>query len=493
MLTKKQLLLKSIRELLSLNVPIDEILSNLKEVGVTEQQAKQLIEEAKNPKAAEKQPVQPVEFDKPKPPEKAVKKPLPEQKEKVIEQERQEVTEQLAAVEPEDQSEAIAEALSLKKKYASKAIKATPKKAPPVAKAAAAQPAAGPAANLVADINISKLWEKGILGTVNQRLSEMKELKKDIDAKLDQKVESASKRELDKIKVLFDSQRALMVSKVDAELEVKAKDFAQMIEAKLREMKGISQGIDEQLETLKAREEKSRAAAQALELRLKDLEKTKSELLSSFNSELIESKTQAKQSLDEMNQRLASMDARINKTLQLENQITEGLVKGAEQRVDQMLEQQKAEFAKKSFEPLEEFKNLKQVFEAEQKQKLAEIAEQFHTQMYQLDTKTEQRLAKLDELQKAITTEFKPGQFRHQMKELEEFKMQFVAAIQENAKRFNAGIKRINTQSETIERQFILRAEKIDKKIAELDTFEKNFAKELGVSLEKLTKKKGRK
>ena len=61
MLTKKQLLLKSIRELLSLNVSIEEILVNLKEVGVTEAQAKQLIEEAKNPAPAEKQPVEPVE------------------------------------------------------------------------------------------------------------------------------------------------------------------------------------------------------------------------------------------------------------------------------------------------------------------------------------------------------------------------------------------------------------------------------------------------
>jgi len=493
MLSKKQLLLKSIRELLSLNVPVEEITLNLKEVGVTEQQAKKLIQEAKNPEASEKQPVQPVEMEKPKATKKAAKKVLQAEEQKKVEQEREEVTEQLAAEDfgPEQQADTIAEALSLKKKYASKQLKQAPKRQ--AAAEALSQPTLTPTAKLVQDINISKLWEKGILGTVNQRLSEMKEIKRDIDAKLDQKVEKASKKELDKIKVLFDSQRALMVSKVDSELEAKARDFAQMIEAKLQEMKAISQTIDNKLETLKTREEKTRAAAQALTIQLKDLKSTKDELLSSFNSELIESKTQAKKSLDEMGQKLASMDARINKTLQLENQIAEGLVKGAEQTIAQMIGQKEAELSKTGSEALEEFKNLMQAFKTEQRQKLAELAEQFHSQMQQLDTKTDQRLAKLDELQKAITTEFKPGQFRQQMKELEEFKTQFVEAIEENTKRFNTGIKKINTQSQTMEKQFMLRAEKIDKKIVELDAFEKNFAKEIGVSLEKLTKKKGKK
>jgi hypothetical protein len=40
-----------------------------------------------------------------------------------------------------------------------------------------------------------------------------------------------------------------------------------------------------------------------------------------------------------------------------------------------------------------------------------------------------------------------------------------------------------------IERQFMLRAEKIDQKIAELDEFEKNFAKEMGLAIEKIPKK----
>jgi hypothetical protein len=95
----------------------------------------------------------------------------------------------------------------------------------------------------------------------------------------------------------------------------------------------------------------------------------------------------------------------------------------------------------------------------------------------------------LGRLQKQISVEFKPEKFRQTMQELNEFKAQFVDAIKQNAESFNEGIKKLNQQSLVIERQFILRAEKIDKKIAELDAFEKSFAKEMGIAIENLPKK----
>lgn len=451
MLNKKQLLLKSIRELLSLKVSIGEIVENLREVGVSERQAKQLIEEAKKPEAAQEPEVEPVSLDKPKEEGKPKEEPKPEEKAEEIEREREQATEQLAAeaVEPEEeQAEAISEAISEGSTPSpNSGRKASSKKGP----RPEAGEAAAPVPNLVEDIKVSRLWEKGILGTVNQRLSEMKALKKGIDAKLDEKVAQATKKELEKIRVLFDSQRSLLVSKVDAELESKAKEFAQMIEAKLQEMRKISEDVEGRLASLDDREKKSVAASQALSIKLSELEKAKESLLSSFNSEMIESRSETKKLVEEMNQKLASMDERINKTLQLENQIVEGLVSEAEQRIEQMI--------------------------SEKEQGLSAQEEKLEKHMQ-------------ERLQEAIPSEFTPEQLRQQMKELEEFKQQFVAAIKENAEGFNKGVRRLNAQAEAIQKQFTARAEKIDKKIEELDRFEKNFAKEIGLSLQRLTKKK---
>ena len=68
-----------------------------------------------------------------------------------------------------------------------------------------------------------------------------------------------------------------------------------------------------------------------------------------------------------------------------------------------------------------------------------------------------------------------------------------VVQIKQCAEKFKQGIKNLNHQSQVIERQFALRAEIIDKKIAELDAFEKNFAKAIGTNVEKMSKKNNKK
>ncbi len=515
MLSKKQLLLKTIRDLLALKVPFDEILLNLKEVSIDKEQGRKLIEEAK------RQPAKPgeesvkkgfVEGLGGKEKKRAGKRLSEEEKAKIIERDREEASEQLAAeaVETEEKipAEEIAEEIGVEepsKKGKQKAslsdiiseVKKPAKKTKgekpakewaaepfvktPAVEAGEEEPAVDaekekpaerlaeekPMPRLIEDIRISKLWEKGILGTVNQRLAEMKEIKKSIDSVLDKKIAAASKRELEKMKVLFDSQRLLLISKVEAEIGEKAKGFAEMIGLKLREMREINKRIANQIEDLKEAKKKSKAEEETLSRRLKEIDKVKEDLVASLNSEIIKSKTNSKQLVEEMNKKSQLMDERINKTLQLENQIVEGLAREAEQRIEKMIAS----------------------FEAEQQQKLARIEDKSYASREALDNQIKERLIKLDRLQGAITVEFKPEKFRRQMNELNEFKSQFVDAIQRNAKRFNEGIRRLNNQSQVIEKQFMLRAEKIDKKIAELDAFEKNFAKEIGLSLEKMTKK----
>lgn len=551
MLSKKQLLLKSIRELLALNVSDQEILLNLKEVGIERAQARKLVQEAKNP---EKPPLQETaaeqfieKFDHNK--SSVTKKNSVKEKTEAIKEEREEATEELATEEISTQAleetskeevrktlDEIARQVSgdapeetafsdVLEKPVSKPLfeKRAPIKMPfeknpkPLLKTKpiTTKPVLKSSSNLVEDVMVSKLWEKGIMGIVSQRLEEMKNLKENLDVLLDEKVQAASKREMDKIKVLFDSQRVLMVTKVDTEIENKANGYVSIIESKLREMKGIQERINMQINELKKAEQKNDMAEAALSKRLSELGHLKEQLVSSLNTELIKTKTQNKQLLEEMNAKLSEMDDRINKTLQLENQIVEGLVKEAEQTVQKMLKEEAGELAKINDVKIDELKKVRSgfdqeqekrldLFEKEQREKLEKMQEELKNNtgetstrlkehMALLGTQLKARLEKLGELEKAITHEFRPEKFRRQMKELEEFKAQFLDAIQENTSSFNQGMKRLNQQNQVIEKQFALRAEKIDQKIAELDAFEKNFAKEMGLTIEKLVKKPGKK
>ena len=56
--------------------------------------------------------------------------------------------------------------------------------------------------------SVEELWKKGIVVAVNTKLAEMKQLKEDVDLKIDQSVDEAVRKELHQMKVLMDSQRA---------------------------------------------------------------------------------------------------------------------------------------------------------------------------------------------------------------------------------------------------------------------------------------------
>ena len=375
MLSKKQLLVKSIRELLALNVSNEEITLNLKEVGVKGDEARRLIGEAmQDEKPAEKtMPVEKIKFigkEKPAEKEKPVETKSEEKenrnrrqrtleaKAEKIEAEREKATEELASeiVEPVEETispDDLATEITVEKKpkkvlepktdlgYILDQIKASAKQPTEIflkpiveAKVVSTPP--------IADLQVSELWEKGILATINNRLSEMKELKEEIDSALDKKVAEANKREMGKIKVLLDSQRLLLVSKVDSELEVKAKGFAEMIELKLREMKEINKEISEEIEKFKQAENRNKVNEQALSEKLAEVDQIKKTILSSLNTELIKTRSESREISEKMDKKLEEMDDRINKTLQLENQIVEGLMKETEKKMAEMLEKKKA-------------------------------------------------------------------------------------------------------------------------------------------------------
>lgn len=519
MVSKKQLLLQSIRELLSLNVSDREIIMNLREVGIDGVQAKQLIAEARNPvlsstkeditstflektngmghgalrkkaTAEEKEMKQREEAT-----EELAEEKLGEEKADSLEEMAEDLSQESPAPEPEEkEEEPVPEEKREKSGQLSGFFKEQPQKERPSFRAPEPEekPAQKPAA-FVEDITVSALWEKGILGTVNQRFAEMKKMRDDIDAVLDRKVAEATKKDAEKTKVLFDSQRSLLVSKVDTEIEARAKSFADMIEMKLREMRDINRQISGQIETLKSERSQSKAEIEKISAKLKEVDRAKEELLSSMNSEVIKTKTQTRQLLQEMNQKAVEMDTRINKTLQLENQVVEGLVKSAEQNIQETVSGTLADFEKNTKRILQEFKKTKDGFDSEQSAKIAEMQGQFNTRMAAVDNQIRERLIKLDELQKTITVEITPEKFKEQMKELNEFKAQFVEAIKQNSEKYNESIRKMNEENQRIEKQFNLRAELIDKKIAELDIFEKNFAKEIGISLEKMKQKPGKK
>ena len=78
---------------------------------------------------------------------------------------------------------------------------------------------------------------------------------------------------------------------------------------------------------------------------------------------------------------------------------------------------------------------------------------------------------------------------KEMMQDLESFKKQFIQTIEFNVKKYNESIKELGARTKKLEDQINLRMKAIDDKIAELDSFEKNFSEEMSTLVEQLSKK----
>jgi len=479
--SKKEILLESIRKLLALNVPDREIALNLADVGISEEDAMRLVEEAKNPQAAAQPKGRDMEkiFTSIEKGKAVAEKPAAYAEEfGVKEKPKEPRAEKYGRMQVDEMAEDIMDGAGHEDRREEEEQPA-PEQAPAYfpLKEKPAEKKTSPAARkreqpsmvterIIETVDLNKLWEKGILAAVNQRLVEMKRLKQQIDGILDEKVEAATKRELDKTRVLFDSQRALLISKVDTELESKADQLGAMIEIKLREMKDNSGRIDSVLQDLKAERQKIAQASQQFSQAMAELQKTKSTLIAEMNSDLIQLKSEAEQFLDSAKGNVQEMDDRVNKTLQLESEIVDGLAKDAESRILEKIES--GEYGSKGIrKALQDLEASKAEFQRMMGEKLAQA----------------------DKISAAAGKE-SGANFKQQLADLEEFKREFIKVMQAHVQQFNKAIRQLNEAGGKEEEQINLRIQKIDKKIAELDVFEKNFSKEMSLMIEKLTGKK---
>ncbi len=481
MVDKKKILLDSVRKLIDLKVPDEEIVLHLKEVGVHERQARKLIRLAKQPQkekeAVEKKEKRAVEERKaaglPKKEEIEAKKP--EVSSKKLSELAKQISAQTAAEEkpaekkkPKEVKTKPEEKPSEEAKPVLGAIKALEEekvpKIKPISVAAPPEPSVKPEQA----IDISKLWEKGILSSVDQRLREMKEIRQELDKVIAKKADEVAKKEINKVQVLFDSQQKLFLSKVNTELEKKGKEVEELVDQKIVEMKETSKELKKEMVLLEKKRQQYKEFMEDVDSKLTDLDETKNKLVREMNSELIRGKSSIQEFLDSANAKICEMDDRVNKTIEVGANVIEGLKADAEKKLQHMAIARSDELNKDVRDELNELRDTRLMFESHLKE----------------------RLNSLDELQRAIQREFEPGMFRQQMTDLEIFKKQFVRVIETNVDKFNEAIQRLNEQAKTLEEQINKRVRLIDRKMKELDDFEKAFAEEMGLAVEKVFEKK---
>lgn len=393
MADKHQVLLESVKKLVKLGVPDEEVIFHLKEVGVSEEEALRVLAEAKG------LPVTVMSS--------------PKSSKGVLDSVRQNME------EPVSPNAGSLENRAFSSKQVPQSIAKMEldfSKAPTEFKRSA--PVERPTTNL------GDLWDKGLLQTVNDRLSEMKRLRDDLDKVLDSKVDLAVKKEVQKMESLFESQQILLKAKMNATLDSKTKEVTELIDQKISELKKMRDDKAGQESSISIKQDLMQQLFSRLSEQTDALKKQQKDELAEFNAELLKAQSQFEETIADSKAKLTALEERASKTLELETSIIEGLVSDSQNRIEHLTIEKVDDLTREVRQALTEFEALRvQVNPEELLEKVREIEQAKET----IDSKMESAITDVSE----------------------QIEKKLEAEIQLRLKEFDQKITRLDSKSET--------------------------------------------
>lgn len=324
-----------------------------------------------------------------------------------------------------------------------------------------------------------ELWEKGILATVDSKLSEMEKIKREIDRSLEKKAEAAYEKEVKKLSSVFESQRVLALEKSTSVLDQKKKDFESLIDAKISELKKLNSMSEEYLKKLESQSKFNQSLIEEIDSKVSGLEELKGRFLKDFNKTLAEYSSKIEKFLKEAEDKRNELNQRINRSLNLETKIVEGLLTDAQNKIDNLAISKATELEGVINSKISaKSQGLEAIFDQEQKK----------TNKFFLDTKkeVEEVVKKIEQKEKQIDVD----RIKATMEELEAFRKQFVSTTKKMGDSFEKAKKELSELIETREQMIEKKVKLIDAKMEELTQFEKGFAEQMGLTIETLVAKK---
>jgi len=348
MVNEKDIYSSTIKRLLSVGMPEEEIINSLAEIGLEEADARIMINEVKKEKARSGKPLAKEitteeelealiagEAEKRKKPRAAkssveftpeeLLKGMPSKarpKEKPTEEAPIEGFEELLEeIVPEAEEEEQAEEEEEEKPWPEKPRKEAKPSLKPVARPEA-KPFAKP------KTEEETLWESGIIATVNQKLEEMDGKSKEFS----EGIESKLNKELERVRVLFDSQKILLLTKINTSFDQKMNEIKRMTSdfeealARMQEAKRLNEGIVERVDA-----------------KINELDAMRSDLLNKVNDTLLSNREETKAVLQKSLDELKNSRKMISDSLALESKIIQGMLADAEKKYDAFIGEKKAD------------------------------------------------------------------------------------------------------------------------------------------------------
>ena len=442
-MNERDILMETIRKLFDLRISDAEIMGNLVEAGISEEQATKLVADAKAAYVPQRpdQKQKGIRFE-----EQTVEELPPEFKEKKKSRKQRESEEQ-REMEAQKELDEIPEVIAVDEKPEGKSEEKNWGASETLAESESESkagndgfilPPVAPQPAPEAEPLMAELWKQGIITAVNQKFEEMEKIRTEIEAIIDEKVGKSLESELEKIKMVFDAQKTLIIDKTNSALESKSSEIAKKIEERISKLKEIDSEIKHDLEKVEKANEMNARMATSVSLKLEEISKTKSELVREMNSELIKSKSELEEYrgqieafLKDAQSGLVDIDQRLNSTLQLQSRIAESVLKEARDKIDKLALQKNQQLEQQLRNQLSEVLALKQKIDPQKLE--SEFHDLFALKEVEWNKQVQNKIAEIEKIKK----ELDPTELLEKMRDLDQFKGQFVQVVDKSIDEVN--------------------------------------------------------
>jgi hypothetical protein len=491
---KKKILKESITRLLQLGIPDLDIIQNLQSVGVPESLAKSILKETKEELAGKqsKQSLKPVSEIKNlvASGEKQVEdKPVSKSDSESavsgdVESEEELIDEFYDDREKEDDSNLPDSLSEIKKSIVEDKVETDSSSGKKNSSLEIETSVSHEASD------VSSLWEKGILATVDAKLTEMERIRDELDKVLDQKISEKMKVEIKKVEAVLESERALFYNKIDSHLESKAEELKNVIAAQSKQLQDVNAKAADILSKVGVEKKFNAELLNSLNEKIASIETLRSQMLSQLNQSQLEQSLKFKNFMDESAKRREELEARISRALQLESKIAEGLIEDAKNRIEEMRLDKDAELSKKINEKVKELDDIiakidpKGIVETGKRIKI--LDEQVTKKISEIDALLEKKFNDADRKIEESISEMQAALEKAEDERFAKLKEEYAQAMDEMfSQELEIWDKKIKSKEEEIEKlKEQIDIEKFNASLESLDIFKDQFVNTISKSID---------
>ena len=276
------------------------------------------------------------------------------------------------------------------------------------------------------DNSLEKLWEKGVIATVDAKLNQMDQLKQDIDNVLESKISEKAKSQEKKMEVLFESQRDLVLAKIEAQMASKVKEVDSILTQKIEEIKRINLATQEDLQRVKGQRLMITDLMADLQTKTAMLDQFRRTLNDDTARKLDQMQTQVTELLQTSEARLQEAEMRATNTLQIEEKIAAGLAQQVEQQANSILESRIKDLRGQLQNEMTELRRLETEMSPEQVQmRITQMNKELDSQISKIQEQfsskeMESRIQKVIEQKQRTMLQFLEAEVEKMKQEMEE-------------------------------------------------------------------------